>query len=833
VRKQIIPTQIKAILLRQKETLKTIFRPLYHRWLALKVQYPKGAWVALIGGSLGIFGFLFVTIFYLSIRFEFFDTLPTTQELQEIENSNASQIYTEDGQLLGKYYHQNRISASLDEISPDLLNALVATEDVRFFDHDGVDIQAWFRVFFKSVLMQDESSGGGSTLSQQLAKNLFKRQKYWMLSLPVNKVREMIIAKRLERIYSKEELLTLYLNTVSFSDNTFGVKVASKRFFNTNPNDIRLEEAAVLVGMLKGTSYYNPIKHPKRAQNRRNTVLNQMVKYGYLAKSTVDALLTKPLKLKYSMEGNTEGSGTYFREHLRGELKRLLKNTKKADGSNYSIYTDGLKIYTTIDARMQEYAEEAVAEHMRKLQADFFNHWKKGPSREVRKEIQKIIEKTPYYKRLKKADKPQGVIDSLFRIKRPMTIFTWDGEVEKQMSKLDSIQYYFMLLNTGFLAMNPKNGHIKAWVGGIDNKYFQYDHVKSTRQVGSTFKPLVYATALENGTPPCEYIHNRLTIYTEYDDWKPENSDGKYGGVYSMEGGLSNSVNAISVDLIMRAGIDSVKYLAEQMGVTSKIPVVPSIALGTADISLYDMVKVYGTLANKGLRPTPKYIRRIETKTGEVLFNFDEEQVVMERVLKEETAIMLTNMLQSVVDSGTARRLRYQYHLSNDIAGKTGTTQNHSDGWFMGYTPDLVAGVWVGAESPKVHFRTIGLGQGANMALPIWGRFMNKVYNDPQFRHWQNSSFDPLPDSLYWQMDCAPYLEEMPIYVEWDSLEEAPSTLFEVIFGKEEPAKIINEQARTRTNRNDKRTNQARKRRKPKKKKEKKNLFDRIFRKKN
>ncbi len=829
MRKQIIPTPIKEAFLRQKEGLKTKFRPFYHKWLAAKEQYPKGAWIALIGGSLGIFAFLFVTIFYISIRFEFFDTLPTTQELKEIENSNASQVYSEDGQLLGKYYRQNRINASLDEISPYLLDALVANEDVRFFDHDGIDIQAWFRVFFKSILMQDESSGGGSTLSQQLAKNLFKRKRYLMLSLPVNKVREMIIAKRLESIYEKEELLTLYLNTVSFSENTFGVKVASKRFFNTNPNDIKLEEAAVLVGMLKGTAYYNPLNHPERAQNRRNTVLKQMVKYGYLAKSTVDSIEGKPLKLRYSMEGTTEGIGTYFREHLRGELKNLLKDTKKEDGSAYNIYTDGLKVYTTIDARMQVYAEEAVAEHMRKLQADFFKHWKKGPSKEVRREIQKIIERTPYYKRLKKADKPQGVIDSLFRIKRPMTIFTWDGEVEKEMSKLDSIQYYFMLLNTGFLAMDPKNGHIKAWVGGIDNKYFQYDHVKSKRQVGSTFKPLVYATALENGIPPCEYTHNRLTIYTEYDDWKPENSDGKYGGVYSMEGGLSNSVNAVTVDLIMRAGIDSVKYLAEQMGVTSTIPNVPSIALGTPDISLYDMVKVYGTFANKGLRPTPTYIRRIETKTGDVLFNFDEDQPEMERVLKEETAIMLTNMLQSVVDSGTARRLRYQYHLNGDIAGKTGTTQNHSDGWFMGYTPNLVAGVWVGAESPKVHFRTIGLGQGANMALPIWGRFMNKVYKDPQFRHWENTTFDPLPDSLYWEMDCAPYLEEMPIYVNWDSLDNAPSNLFEIIFGKEEPEEIIQEeQNKTRTNRNDR----GRKNRKPKKKKKKK-LFERIFGKKN
>lgn len=825
---QTIPTKIKNTFLAQKEKWKTRFQPVYEKWLVVKEQYPKGAWVALIGGSLGIFGFLFVTLFYISIRFEFFDTLPTVQELEQIENSNASQVYTEDGQVLGKYYLQNRINASLDEISPDLLNALVATEDVRFFDHDGVDFKAWFRVFFKSVLMQDESSGGGSTLSQQLAKNLFKRKRYSFLSLPVNKVREMIIAKRLERIYEKEELLTLYLNTVSFSDNTFGVKVASKRFFNTNPKDIKLEEAAVLVGTLKGTTFYNPLTHPDRAKERRNTVLSQMVKYGYLTKNSADSIQAKPMKLRYSTEGNTEGSGTYFREHLRQELKQLLKGKKKSDGTAYSIYTDGLKIYTTIDANMQRYAEEAVAEHMKKLQADFFKHWKKGPSREVRKEIEKIVQKTPLYKRLKKEGKPQSVIDSLFRKKRPMTIFTWDGEVEKEMSKLDSIQYYFMLLNTGFLAMNPKNGHIKAWVGGIDNKYFQYDHVKSTRQVGSTFKPLVYATALENGTPPCEYIHNRLTIYTEYDDWKPENSDGNYGGVYSMEGGLSNSVNAVTVDLIMRSGIDSVKYLAEQMGITSNIPAVPSIALGTADISLYDMIKVYGTFANQGKRPTPKYIRRIETKTGEVLLDISDEETEMEQVIRPETALMMTRMLQSVVDSGTARRLRYQYHLNNDIAGKTGTTQNHSDGWFMGYTPDLVAGVWVGAESPKVHFRTISLGQGANMALPIWGRFMNKVYKDPQFSQLRNAKFERLPDSLYWEMDCVPYLEEMPIYVEWDDLEEAPSNLFEVIFGHQREEAEIQEKKRTRTNREDNRPAKARKKLIPKKKK-KKNLFERLF----
>jgi penicillin-binding protein 1A len=799
------------------------------KWLLLKAQHPKTAWFALIGGSLSLLSLLFVLSLYISIRFEFFDTLPSTKELKQIENNIASEVYTEDGLLLGKYYIQNRVNASLEEISPDLLNALIATEDARFFDHNGIDVRAWFRVFFRSILLQDDTGGGGSTLSQQLAKNLYARKKYWALSLPVNKIREMIIAKRLERIYTKKELLTLYLNTVSFSDNTFGVKVASKRFFNTNPKDIKLEEAAVLVGMLKGTSFYNPLTHPKRAQNRRNTVLAQMEKYGYLQKGLVDSIQARPIKLSYAKEGNTEGSGTYFREHLRLELKDLLKDYKKEDGSSYNIYTDGLKIYTTIDARMQRYAEEAVQEHLSKLQTQFFKHWKRRFSKEMRKEIEKRVIKTALYQRLKKEEKPQAIIDSLFRKPHNRTVFTWKGEQERPISKLDSIQYYFLMLNTGFLAMDPSNGHIKAWVGGINNKYFQYDHVKSKRQVGSTFKPLVYATALENGFHPCDYFHNKLTTYTDYDDWQPENSDGVYGGVYSMQGALSKSINAITVDLIMQVGIDSVKQLAQSMGITAPIPTVPSIALGAVDASLYDMVKVYGTLANKGLRPEPQYIRRIETKFGEVLLDLEEAPIEFERVLDEETAQTMTNMLQAVVDSGTARRLRYQYHLISDIAGKTGTTQNHSDGWFMGYTPHLVAGAWVGAESPKVHFRSLSLGQGANTALPIWGRFMNKVYKDPQFSHWKEATFDPVPDSLFWELDCAPYLDEMPNEWDWEDLEENPSNIFEIIFGKRNEEEIETEN-RTRTNRNDHKRSKPLKK---KKKKKKKKFCERIFGKKN
>jgi penicillin-binding protein 1A len=475
---------------------------------------------------------------------------------------------------------------------------------------------------------------------------------------------------------------------------------------------------------------------------------------------------------------------------------------------------------------MQRYAEEAVQEHMSQLQTQFFKHWKRPFSKEMRKEIEKIILKTDLYKQLKKQKKSQTVIDSLFRKPHKRTIFTWEGEQERTISKLDSIQYYFLMLNTGFLAMDPSNGHIKAWIGGINNKYFQYDHVKSRRQVGSTFKPLVYATALENDFQPCDYLHNELTVYPDYDNWQPENSDRQYGGVYSMKGALSKSINAVTVDLIMQTGIDSVKQLAQSMGISTAIPAVPSIALGAVDASLYDMVKVYGTLANKGVRPQPKYIRRIETKTGDVLFDLEETATELERVLEEATAQMMTAMLQSVVDSGTARRLRYQFHLTSDIAGKTGTTQNHSDGWFLGYTPNLVAGVWVGAESPKVHFRSLSLGQGANTALPIWGRFMNKVYNDPQFSQWKAATFDLIPDSLYWKLDCAPYLEEMPKHWDLEDLEEKPFNIFEIIFGKRDELEI-EAALPTPINQNDKQPNHS----KPKRKKKK--LFERLFGEKN
>ncbi|HHH49573.1 MAG TPA: penicillin-binding protein [Saprospiraceae bacterium] len=742
--------------------------------LKLTFWYQKYLQKNLVWKLLGAFlamGFFGVLFFFLLVRFGALGKLPTTKDLKDIQNYTASEVYSEDGVLLGKYFIENRTNVNYDDISPNIINALVATEDARFFEHEGIDMRAWFRVFFKTVLMRDHSGGGGSTLSQQLAKNLYPREDYRFLEMPINKMREMIIARRLEKIYSKDDLLKLYLNTVPFSRNIYGVQVAAQQFFNTSAKDIKQEEAAVLVGMLKGNTIYDPVNHPERSRKRRNTVLAQMQKYNYLSKAKADSLKALDLIVNYKKENNNEGLATYFRAHIRSELIEKLKALKKPDGSDYNLYTDGLKIYTTIDSKMQSYAELAVKESMSKLQKDFDAHWKGRKIWGSEKIIKDLVKKSDRYKKLKKAGQSEAQIKKNFDTKIPMAVFTWKGEQEKEMSPLDSIKYYFSMLNTGFLAMEPETGKIKAWVGGIDHSHFKYDHVKARRQVGSTFKPIVYARALESGIQPCDYIDNHLVIYSEYDDWKPENSDGKYGGVYSMEGALTKSVNSVAVNLIMRAGVDSVRMLAEQMGITSEIPEVPAIALGAVDVSLYDMIKVYGTLANRGLRPEPIYITKIETADGKELASYDNHPRAFEEVLSSQSADMMIQMMESVVDSGTARRLRYLYKLPNDIAGKTGTTQSQADGWFVGFTPHLVAGAWVGGEYPTVRFRSIRLGQGANTALPIWAKFMQQVNEDSRFKKMQRDTFTGPSEDVARLLDCAPYLDERPLLVE-DVFEE-------------------------------------------------------------
>lgn len=733
-------------------------------------QRPTWKQVMKYAGITAAAGAFLAFLFCLAVYLGVFGSIPNYAQLQGIKNYTASEVYAGDGQLLGKYYIENRINADFEEISPTLIYALVATEDARFFEHNGIDIRAFFRVLVKSILLSDDSSGGGSTISQQLAKNLFPRRNHGIFTIPAAKVSEMIIARRLEKIYTKNELLNLYLNTVPFGENVFGIKVASRRFFNKAPEDLKTEEAAVLVGMLKGNTYYNPVRNPERALQRRNTVLGQMAKYAYLDSAEADSLQQLPLEVDYRRDGSNQGLATYFREHLRHELEEILGDYKKPDGSTYNLYTDGLKIYTTIDARLQQYAEEAVREHMSRLQEAFNKHWGDRPAWGSDRVLQRAVEDSKRYQQLKESGRSEEELQEAFNTPQTMVVFDWqEGDVQKEMTPLDSIKHYLTTLNTGFLAMEPGTGLLRAWVGGVDHQYFKYDHVKSSRQVGSTFKPVVYATALTNGMLPCEYTQNELVTYTEYDDWTPRNADGEYGGVYSMEGALSHSVNAVTVGILERSSIDSVRLLAREMGISSGIPAVPAIALGSVEASLWEMVRVYGTFANRGLRPEMHYLDRIETSDGKLLVEFNRPSTGrFPRVLREDHADMMVKMLESVVDSGTARRLQYEFRLYNDIAGKTGTTQDHTDGWFIGFTPKLVAGAWVGADNPSVHFRSMRLGQGSNTALPIWGLFMQKVYKDPSYRHWKRAEFAEPNDTTWALMQCPPFLEEMPIVAEYE-----------------------------------------------------------------
>ena len=733
-------------------------------------DHPRWAIAGLIAGVMVALGFLSILLIASLVYFQALGPVPGYPELEAISNHNASEVYSEDGVLLGRYYVENRINADFEEISPELINALVATEDARFFDHKGIDVRAAARVLFKSILLMDESSGGGSTLSQQLAKNLYPRQEYMVLSMVVNKIREMLIARRLERVYAKEELLRLYLNTVSFGEGIFGVKVAAQRFFNKSPEALNLEEAAVLVGMLKATTYYSPVRRPENAERRRNVVLSQMVRYGYLDAELKDSLVQLPLEVDYKPEGHNKGLATYFREHLRLKLEKILKEHQKPDGTPYNLYTDGLRIVTTLDARLQRYAEEAVDEEMAKVQQNFYDDWKKGTPWGSNEVLERAVRKSERYQQLKAKGIPQKEIEAIFGEPVPMTVFSWkNGEEAREMSPLDSVKYYLTLLNAGFLAADPSTGLIKAWVGGIDHKYFQYDHVFAKRQIGSTFKPVVYATALQSGMLPCEYTYNRQVAYAKYDNWSPRNADGEYDGVYSMEGALSNSVNTVTVEIMMRTGIDSVRQLGRDMGIESSIPSVPSISLGAVEASLYEMTKVYGTLANRGRRPDWHYLDRIETAEGEVLVKFDRPNSrYFPQVLEEPQADMMVKMLESVVDSGTARKLRYHYGLYNDLAGKTGTTQNQSDGWYIGFNPELVAGAWVGGSWPQVHFRTLYRGQGSATALPIYGAFMKKVYQDKRYKPIRYAKFEEPADTVTALMQCPPYLEEMPILAEYE-----------------------------------------------------------------
>jgi penicillin-binding protein 1A len=690
----------------------------------------------------------------------FLGDLPAFEELENPKSNLASEIYSSDQVLLGKYFIQNRSNIHYHNLSPNLVNALKATEDIRFERHSGIDIRGLFRVLFKTIILRQSGAGGGSTITQQLAKNLFPRErKQGKLKIGITKIKEWITAIKLEQNYTKEEIIAMYFNTVEFGSNAYGIKSAAHTFFKKTPDSLNIQESAVLVGLLKAPTYYSPVRNPQNSTGRRNTVLSQMYKYSYISRQEYDSLSAMPLALNYLPDDHTSGMATYFREYLRKELIQWCSEHTKNDGTPYNLYKDGLKIYTTLNSKMQVYAEEAVAEHLKELQKTFFEHWKGrepwAPHVEV---LEQGMKRSDRYISMKKEGISPDSIKLVFNKPVPMKIFSWSGDIDTTLSPMDSIRYYKHFLQTGFMSMEPQTGYIRAWVGGNNYRHFKYDHVKEgKRQVGSTFKPVVYALAMEANYSPCFKVPNvPVTFVNEWGQkWAPKNSDGKYGGMIALKVALAESINTITAFLMKQFGPEAVIQMARRLGITSHLDPYPSLCLGTPDLSVYEMVGAYATFANKGFWTEPQYLVRIEDKNGVVLQEFVPKKI---QAVSEETAYLMINILQGGVQYGTGVRLRYRYKFTNPIAGKTGTTQNNSDGWYIGMTPDLASGAWVGAEDRAVRFRSTSLGQGANMALPIWALYMQKLYADKTLNISQGE-FEIPSRPLSVELDCTKYVD--------------------------------------------------------------------------
>ncbi len=709
-----------------------------------------------------------IAIFFTMLSFGWLGFMPTFEELENPKANLATEVYADSGELLGYIGIQNRSNVNYKDISPNMINALIATEDARFREHSGIDARSLFRVLTKTILGGHKSSGGGSTLTQQLAKNLFPREKKSAVGTVYAKLKEWIVAIKLERNYSKDEILSMYLNTVDYGSNAFGIKAASHTFFTKLPSELEVEEAAVLVGLLKAPTTYNPVRNPENALKRRNTVLSQMEKYGYLTSEQLEAKSAQPIKLKYNPQAHDEGIATYFREMLRNYMKDWCKTHYKPNGDQYDVHKDGLRIYTTINYQMQKNAEDAVKEHFKYLQNEFFKHTKgyrdapfTGISRaDIEKYYLQAMKNSDRYRDLKEEGLSDKEIKANFEQKTKMRVFTWNGDKDTVMSPWDSLRYYKHFLNTGMVSIEPQTGHIKVYVGGINYKHFKFDNAKlGRRQVGSTFKPYVYAAAMKDSDlSPCFEISNTPVTFEDYDNWTPKNSNkAREGEMVSLKWALANSVNFVSAALIKDYTTpQSVVNLVKQMGITTPMPAVPSICLGTADLSVMEMAEAMATFANKGVHKNPIFITKICDNKGMVLEVFNTKS---NAALDEETAYLVLELMKGVVDSGTGARLRYKYGLRSTIAGKTGTTDNNSDGWFIGINPKLATAVWVGGELRSIHFRSTALGQGASMALPVYGLFMQKCEKNPKLNFYKGD-FDR-PPSLEIDMDCSNYVQEL------------------------------------------------------------------------
>ena len=710
-----------------------------------------------------------------------FGPLPTFEQLESPKNNLATEIISEDGVLLGKYFLENRSNIRYNELPQNLINALISTEDIRYMSHSGIDVRSLARAIF-GLISGGESSGGASTITQQLAKMLFTEKPSSGLERVMQKFKEWIIAIQLERQYTKDEILAMYLNRYDWVNNAVGIKSAAQVYFNKKPEELIVEESAMLVGMLKNSALYNPNRRIELTTERRNVVLSQMKKYEFISDSLFDTLKNQPIVLDFKRASHNEGLAPYFREYLRGELKKWCALHLKPDGLPYNLYTDGLKIHTTINSRMQQFAEEGMRTHISALQKDFYRHWK-GYSQapfpkdfepeQINEIIDQAMRRSERYRKLKKGKKSESEIKNIFKIKVPMTIFSWEGEIDTILSPRDSIKYNKFFIHSGMMSMDPKTGFVKAYVGGINHRHFKYDHVKvGKRQVGSTFKPFLYSLAMQEGYSPCYEVPNVPVVFDKEKwglpekDWIPENSDDKYEGeLLTLKFGMANSINTVTAYIMKQFGPHAVVDLAKKIGIQSKILAVPSLCLGTFDLSVYEMVGAYSTFVNNGVWTEPIFITKITDKHGVILEEFKPKTT---EAMSKKTANLMVRMLQGVVDGvynknanttmGTGIRLRFKYQFKNEMGGKTGTTQNNSDGWFMGITPNLVTGVWSGCEDRSVHFRDTHYGQGANMALPIFAEYMQRVYADTLESGIFPISFN-IPKAVDVRMDCGELFE--------------------------------------------------------------------------
>ncbi|SMC64255.1 transglycosylase domain-containing protein [Pedobacter africanus] len=716
-------------------------------------KYNYGLWKLLIGGM------ILFALFIIAIGFGLFGELPSFRDIEHPKSNQASEILADDGRVLGTYFVQNRSSVSYQEISPNVINALIATEDVRFKEHSGIDFKRTFTIFLYAIVGKKQ---GGSTITQQLALNLFSeegRQKNFLKRI-LQKFQEWVIAVKLERNYTKEEILVMYLNTVDFGNQAYGIKSAARVYFNTTPDKLTVGQSATLIGILKGISRYSPTRNPERSLARRNTIMGLMVKADLLSQQELDTEKEKPLGLRFSAATVNDGIAPYFRTVLKSDIKKIFQERSILNnGVPYDLDRDGLKIYTTLNYDMQVYAEEAQKEYMKILQASFLKSWKgRNPFKGKEMQIEQGMKRSDRYKALQLEGKSEKEIREDFNTPTKLSIFTWRGNIDTLMKPIDSVKYYKMLLRNAMMAMDPQTGLVKAWVGGINYEHFKYDQVKmGTRQVGSTAKPFTYAVAIENGYSPCFSVLNEpVTIEVPGSQpWTPRSS-GTVPGYLTLQKALALSQNYIAAYLMKQVGPTAVATLAKKMGITSDVPAYPSIALGSFDASVYDMVGAYSVFANKGVWTKPTYILRIEDRNGVVLYS---EKPIPVPAMNEEVAYVMTRMLRGVVTNGTGWRLAGKYGVKGAIGGKTGTTQNNSDGWFMGITPQLVAGVWTGCEDRAFHFISTAQGDGATTALPIFAGFMKRVYANPKLKISQ-ADFEVPKNGVSITYDCNQYQQQ-------------------------------------------------------------------------